>query len=88
LDKLESYCFTSIDPKYVDGNKLLWSEMPSDVSEAVFEEIDWQLSEDVTWAEDVTDWEIVRIEPQAYSDIPLHVRPCRDHTKPPKSERG
>ena len=65
LDKLESYCFTSIDPKYVDGNKLLWSEMPSDVSEAVFEEIDWQLSEDVTWAEDVTDWEIVRIEPQA-----------------------
>ena len=36
--------------------------MPSDVSEAVFKEIDWQLSEDVTWVEDVPDWEIVKIE--------------------------
>ena len=64
-DKHESYCFISLDPKYIDGNKLLWSEMPSDVSEAVFKEIDWQLSEDVTWIEDVPDWEIVKIEPQA-----------------------
>lgn len=62
-DELESYCFISTDPKYVDGNKLLWSDMPSDVSEAVFKEIDWQLSEDVTWIEDVPDWEIVNIEP-------------------------
>ena len=39
--------------------------MPSDVSVAVFKEIDWQLSEDVTWVEDVPDWDIVSIEPQA-----------------------
>lgn len=58
----ESYCFISIDPKYIDGNKLLWSEMPNDLSEAVFKEIEWQLSEDVTWVEDVPDWEIVKIE--------------------------
>ena len=64
-DKHESYCFISLDPKYIDGNKLLWSEMPSDVSEAVFKEIDWQLSEDVTWIEDVPEWEIVKIEPEA-----------------------
>ena len=63
----ESYRFISTDPKYVDGNKLLWSEMPSDVSEAVFKEIDWQLSEDVTWIEDLPDWEIVKIEPQAWT---------------------
>jgi len=43
-DEHVSYCFISIDPNYIDGNKLLWSEMPSDVSEAVFKEIDWQLS--------------------------------------------